>query len=95
MDIHEYKMICKAKGKVEGYKHQLIILIHILKIFEEMRDKNSFWICSSLRMVIRATKLIFIEGSRTSHGANLKIDDLINILQRFKTSRSLMDDVKK
>lgn len=66
-----------------------------MKIFEELKDKTTFWICGALRMAVRATKPIFIESSKTSHGANLKIDDLINILQRYKTSRSLIDDVKK
>ena len=74
-----------------------MVLISILKAFEQIKDQNNLWICGPLRAIVRATKVIFMDTYKSSYGSssNLKIDDLINTLQRYNRSRNLSDDIKK
>lgn len=60
-------------------------------------DTEGLRVCKLLRFVLRNTKAVFLQAYRytQNHGREtLKIDDLINTLQRYKSSRTLTPEVK-
>ncbi len=72
-------------------------LIGVLRVLEEMREVK-FWVLKGLLVVLRATKRIFLtceqRVSNSTMAAKLK-NSLFNTLQRFKTTKTLEDVVKR
>ena len=98
--MQEYQCIRLKENVRAAYKFHLeTVLVQVLKIFEELKDASSedLWICKLLRFVVRSTKAVFLQAHKytQNHGhETLKIDDLINTLQRYKSSRALTPEVK-
>jgi hypothetical protein len=73
------------------------LLVCVLKALEEMKEYRE-WVAKGLRVLVRATKSIFLSAERgvnnSASAAKLK-NTMLNTLQRFKSARSLIDEVKR
>lgn len=88
--IKFYQVNLKSKQWQVAFDTHLKVVVECLELIKEMKELDFMWVLKPMRTLIRATKRIFLESIKHILNSSKLKNDLINTLNRFKSTRSLM-----